>query len=261
MKRSTGSSWGGWTRSSASPRQWPSRSAGRRLHGQGESSSATPSSFREELPDPEYRRQLLNFFPSPPRTVVGAAGRFSPEKGFGVLVDAATVVLRDHPDDGFVLFGDGPLRPALEQQIAKRGLQGKVILAGLPQRPGEVPAAPGPVRACRRSPRDCRSPCWRRWPRVCRWWRPRSAALPRPSRTASQAGSSRRVIRRRWPLVPSGSCCGTMPRPASVGCERPAARARTFHLWSPGGAVSSLIRAPGNIAATVSSLADRHIVS
>ncbi len=81
-------------------------------------------------PDPEYRRLLESFFPKPPRLVVGAAGRFSPEKGFGVLIDAASSVLRERPDAGFVLFGDGPLRPALERQVAELGLRQKVVLPG-----------------------------------------------------------------------------------------------------------------------------------
>jgi glycosyltransferase involved in cell wall biosynthesis len=46
------------------------------------------------------------------------------------LIDAAAQVLQQHPEAGFVLFGDGPLRADLEQRIAERGLQGKFILAG-----------------------------------------------------------------------------------------------------------------------------------
>ena len=81
-------------------------------------------------------------FPRPPSVIVGAAGRLSPEKGFRVLVDAAANVLssplaglenggtNSAADVGFVLFGDGPLRGALESQILAHGLQGRFHLAG-----------------------------------------------------------------------------------------------------------------------------------
>ena len=91
--------------------------------------------------DPACRERLEAMFPKRPRLIVGAAGRLSPEKGFGVLVDAAAQVLRSQPflgkaaadEDrgvGFVLFGDGPLRGALESQIEACGLRGSFQLAG-----------------------------------------------------------------------------------------------------------------------------------
>jgi glycosyltransferase involved in cell wall biosynthesis len=81
--------------------------------------------------EPEYRRRLEAMFPRRPSVIVGAAGRLSPEKGFRVLVDAAAdVAAYPLADVGFVLFGDGPLRGALESQILARGLQGRFHLAG-----------------------------------------------------------------------------------------------------------------------------------
>ncbi|MCI0638801.1 MAG: glycosyltransferase [Gemmataceae bacterium] len=65
-----------------------------------------------------------------PRVLVGAAGRLSPEKGFADLIDAAAMVLADHPEAGFVLFGDGPLRDDLQMRIENRGLTGRFVLAG-----------------------------------------------------------------------------------------------------------------------------------
>lgn len=78
------------------------------------------------------RVRLLDFFPraSGVSKVIVGAGRFSPEKGFGVLVDAAAAICRDHPTAGIVLFGEGTLRPDLEQQVAKLGLMGRVVLPG-----------------------------------------------------------------------------------------------------------------------------------
>jgi glycosyltransferase involved in cell wall biosynthesis len=81
-------------------------------------------------PEAAYRARLQGLFPHPPRLIVGAAGRLSPEKGCGVLIEAAARVLAEQPDVGFVVFGDGPLRAELERQIAQRGLQGRFILAG-----------------------------------------------------------------------------------------------------------------------------------
>jgi glycosyltransferase involved in cell wall biosynthesis len=95
-------------------------------------------------PDPVGRDLLRGLFlqaanplPRAPEIIVGAAGRLSREKGFGVLVDAAATVLgsraKVHGSPcgvGFILFGDGPLRESLERQIAAAGLEGRFILAG-----------------------------------------------------------------------------------------------------------------------------------
>jgi glycosyltransferase involved in cell wall biosynthesis len=81
-------------------------------------------------PDPTARASLEGLFPRPPRRIVGAAGRLSPEKGFDRLIEAAALVTKGEPDTGFVVFGDGPLRAALAQQVAARGLQDRFVLAG-----------------------------------------------------------------------------------------------------------------------------------
>jgi glycosyltransferase involved in cell wall biosynthesis len=88
------------------------------------------STERFEKPDPTYRQRLLALFPRPVRWVVGAAGRLSPEKGFGVLVEAAADVLRAEPDAGFVVFGDGPLRAEIAGRIDTLGLGDRVLLPG-----------------------------------------------------------------------------------------------------------------------------------
>ena len=80
--------------------------------------------------DPTYRATLLRYFPKPPRRIVGAAGRLSPEKGFDVLVAAAERVVKRDPAVGFVVFGEGACRGRLERQIAKSGLGGSFRLAG-----------------------------------------------------------------------------------------------------------------------------------
>jgi glycosyltransferase involved in cell wall biosynthesis len=84
----------------------------------------------DEEPDERYRRLLKEMFAAPPKQLVLAAGRLSPEKGFGVLLDAAHTVLDRDPGVGFVLFGDGALRPTLEKQIAAHGMTGRFVMAG-----------------------------------------------------------------------------------------------------------------------------------
>jgi glycosyltransferase involved in cell wall biosynthesis len=80
--------------------------------------------------DPAARTQLLALFPHPPDQIVVSAGRLSPEKGFDILVAAAARVRQQVPGAGFVLFGDGPLRQALETQVAAAGLSGWFVFAG-----------------------------------------------------------------------------------------------------------------------------------
>ena len=75
-------------------------------------------------------RLLSTFFPDPPRWIVGAAGRLSPEKGYGDYVEAAAEVLRSGVDVGFVHFGDGPLRGALARRVKRLGLGRRFVFAG-----------------------------------------------------------------------------------------------------------------------------------
>jgi glycosyltransferase involved in cell wall biosynthesis len=89
-------------------------------------------------PDQAYRSKLEGFFTarngtrSAPTTIVGAAGRLSPEKGFSVLIEAAHLIVRSQNDGtvGFILFGDGPLRRDLRRQIDAAGLGESFVLPG-----------------------------------------------------------------------------------------------------------------------------------
>jgi glycosyltransferase involved in cell wall biosynthesis len=90
--------------------------------------SARLSAFEHR--DPDARRKLLGMFPSdtPVSLIVLGAGRLSPEKGFQVLVEAAARVA--NLAVGFVLFGEGTLRPDLEQRVAELGLGGRFVMPG-----------------------------------------------------------------------------------------------------------------------------------
>jgi glycosyltransferase involved in cell wall biosynthesis len=84
----------------------------------------------KEEPDPSYGVLLKRMFPPQTERVVCAAGRLSPEKGFDVLADAARLVLDSDATAGFVLFGDGGLRHALERKITGHGMNDRFVLAG-----------------------------------------------------------------------------------------------------------------------------------
>jgi glycosyltransferase involved in cell wall biosynthesis len=83
-------------------------------------------------PHPEAKVKLFAQFPANAgvKRVIVAAGRLSPEKGYAVLVEAATEVLRQQPDVGIVLYGEGGERPALEARINALGLNDRFRMPG-----------------------------------------------------------------------------------------------------------------------------------
>jgi glycosyltransferase involved in cell wall biosynthesis len=85
---------------------------------------------RFETIDPSGRDSLTALFRTPPRRIVGTAGRLSPEKGHDVFIRAAARIAAKHSDVGFVIFGEGALRQALADQIRSAGLEERVVLAG-----------------------------------------------------------------------------------------------------------------------------------
>jgi L-malate glycosyltransferase len=62
--------------------------------------------------------------------LVGNVAALVPHKGHRDLIEAAAMVVREVPDARFVILGEGPLRPALERQIAEHRLEKHVLLAG-----------------------------------------------------------------------------------------------------------------------------------
>lgn len=63
--------------------------------------------------------------------VFGIIGRFKPQKDHATFLQAAAQVLRQVPSARFLVVGDGPLRPELEEQARSLGLFPALVFAGL----------------------------------------------------------------------------------------------------------------------------------
>jgi glycosyltransferase involved in cell wall biosynthesis len=63
--------------------------------------------------------------------LIGFVGRLSPEKGPEVFLRAALLLRATLPRARFVLVGDGPLRPSVQQMIERYRLGDAVLLAGV----------------------------------------------------------------------------------------------------------------------------------
>jgi glycosyltransferase involved in cell wall biosynthesis len=84
--------------------------------------------FMNAKPEPELRQELGIPEDSP---VVGKIARIFELKGYETLVDAAPAIVAAVPEVRFLLVGDGILRPAIEERIAKLGLSEHFVFAGL----------------------------------------------------------------------------------------------------------------------------------
>jgi len=86
------------------------------------------SDFGERRPrDPGFRER----WKIPAGAVVfGAHGRLVPEKAYEVFVRAAARLVAQGSDARFVIAGGGPLKGALEEEIAKAGLPDRFHLVG-----------------------------------------------------------------------------------------------------------------------------------
>lgn len=78
-------------------------------------------------PAQEVRRSLGV---EPGEHLVVTAARLNPQKGLDVLVEAAAIARASRHDLRWVVFGEGPSRERLASDIAARGLEGVVVLAG-----------------------------------------------------------------------------------------------------------------------------------
>ncbi|SEM86415.1 Glycosyl transferases group 1 [Pseudomonas sp. ok272] len=88
-----------------------------------------PVASRSRLLTREQARTRLQL-PLDDTPVVGAVGRLVNGKGFACLIDAFAKALTEHPRLQLVILGEGQARPALQAQIQRLGLHGKVLLPG-----------------------------------------------------------------------------------------------------------------------------------
>jgi glycosyltransferase involved in cell wall biosynthesis len=78
---------------------------------------------------PHEVRAELGF--GPEHTVIATFARMFHQKGHDHLLRAAPAVVRFQPSARFLLVGSGILRPHIEQEIARLGLQDRFVLTGL----------------------------------------------------------------------------------------------------------------------------------
>jgi glycosyltransferase involved in cell wall biosynthesis len=67
---------------------------------------------------------------APDEFAVGTVSRLHDSKGNSFLVDAARLVLNERPRTRFFVFGEGPLRPALEAQARALNLGDRLVFGG-----------------------------------------------------------------------------------------------------------------------------------
>jgi glycosyltransferase involved in cell wall biosynthesis len=81
--------------------------------------------------DPAATGEIRRRYAPGDTRLVTLVGRLTSPKTPEVFVDAAAMVLEDHPATTFLLVGDGAKREELHAQIGRLGVEGKVVLAGL----------------------------------------------------------------------------------------------------------------------------------
>jgi len=95
-----------------------------------------PMGVDTERFSPERRLQLrdaarhaLNIPGDAP--VIGLVARFVHDKGLDTFVEAAMRIISRYPAAIFLMVGDGPLRPQVEEWLAERGLTGSFRFPGM----------------------------------------------------------------------------------------------------------------------------------
>ena len=129
-------------------------------------------------------------------TVVSAIGSLIRRKGQDVLLRAFSL-LGPARNVHLLIVGDGPEQANLERLAAELGLRARVHFLGYSDDIGGICAASNIVALASR--RDSFGLVLAEAGYLgCRWWRRRSAAFPRWSRTVRRGSWCRPTIRRRW---------------------------------------------------------------
>ena len=108
-----------------------SRSATRAYHGRARHGAVIPPGIDLRRFDRTRvdARAIARFRRGATR-VVGTVGRLADQKALHVLLEATPRLLADDPGTRVLIVGDGPLRPALERQARRLGVDGAVVFAG-----------------------------------------------------------------------------------------------------------------------------------
>jgi glycosyltransferase involved in cell wall biosynthesis len=86
--------------------------------------------FSRERTADEIRAAREELGVAPQDFVIGSVTRLHDSKGNSFLVDAAKLVLAERPSARFCVFGEGPLRPSLEEQARALGLGDRFVFGG-----------------------------------------------------------------------------------------------------------------------------------
>jgi glycosyltransferase involved in cell wall biosynthesis len=84
--------------------------------------------FMSAKREPELRKELG--IPENAR-VIGAVARLFPLKGYEYFIPAAAAIAAKYPDAHFLIVGNGPMREAMDKDLAERGLTDKFSFSGL----------------------------------------------------------------------------------------------------------------------------------
>lgn len=78
--------------------------------------------------EPGAGRTMLGYGSGVP--LVGIVARLHPVKGHQYFLEAARIVLEQHPEVRFIVAGDGPQRPVLEAMAGQLGIADQVVFTG-----------------------------------------------------------------------------------------------------------------------------------
>jgi len=88
------------------------------------------------IPNP-ISTPILSKLMDPEALVMVAAGRLAHQKGFDLLVEAFARIAPQHPAWKLQIWGEGELRSALQAQIERMDMSGRIELRGISQKPGK----------------------------------------------------------------------------------------------------------------------------
>ena len=69
-------------------------------------------------------------FKTPPKFILGDAGRLSPEKGFDILIASVAKLVQSGLSVGLVIFGEGFLQEPLKKQAEELGIADHIAFPG-----------------------------------------------------------------------------------------------------------------------------------